>query len=182
MHGARGRRPQGRGVESVQGGGSVLFSIADKRDTEDLFDAALPETAVPATGPMTLPFEDDDASVGLGTPLGTIVLVFTELNLSVSDASTTDGPDLGLRCRLVEEGDVGVDTFVVEADPTATPTETATADPSTTASPVRPGLVETDAPEDEGTPLLPAALLGAAALTAAALGARSLRSAATRRH
>ncbi|WP_404350315.1 hypothetical protein LG324_18465 [Phycicoccus jejuensis] len=47
---------------------------------------------------------------------------------------------------------------------------------------MRPGLVQTDAPEDEGTPLLPAALLGAAALTAAALGARSLRSAATRRH
>ncbi|GIL35297.1 DUF6801 domain-containing protein [Phycicoccus sp. DTK01] len=171
------------GTTEASVGASLVAAVAeDPQDTATDIDLRIPDTAVPETGPMTLQVRNDDPGIRTAVRRGPNTLVADSLTLNVFDAGGTDDLVLNAECRLVDEGDVSFDRLTGTAAATATPTETATADPSTTASPVRPGLVQTDDPEDEGTPLLPAALLGAAALTAAALGARSLRSAATRRH
>jgi hypothetical protein len=163
-------------ITEVSGSGRLHAYIRDEvTDTFAPIDVVYPTTTVPASGPMTVPVRDDDASASTNTQPGENVLVSPFFSIGI-DSASPDAGGITFECEPADDGDFAIDRL------TGTTAPTATAEPSTTASAVRPGLVQTDAPDDEGTPALPAALLGAGALTAAALGRRLRRSGTIRRH
>lgn len=165
---------RGEDVEEVSGAGTLATGIEEIYGAGDETDFLVATTAVPTSGSLTVSLSDVEVG-GVPSRLGTNTFVPGDY-LQIGVGNLQAGFFLDLDCDLVDEGDIAIDRFLGTAAPTAT------AEPSTTASAVRPGLVQTDAPVDEGTSGLPAALLGAGALTAAALGWGLRRTGTSRRH
>lgn len=156
---------------------AVVASAPD--DTLSPIDVAYAATAVPASGPMTVPVRDDDASAATNVRRGENVLVAEFFSIGIgSNSPRRDG--ISFECEPAAQTDTAIDRLTGTVAPSATPTETAT--PSASVSAVRPDLVQTDAPTDEGGSLHPVALLAGGALGAAAVGWRLRRSGSARRH
>ncbi len=169
------------GPERLDGYGTLVeYTLNKELDTVTFVDLRYPAAAVPASGPMEVPIQNDDLSIASRTVRGPNLLVAPTFQGSLSDPDSTPprADVVTFACEAPATADIAFDRLTG----TVAPRPTATTEPSTTASAVRPGLVQTDAPEDEGTPALPAALLGAGALTAVAAGWRLRRTGTTRQH
>lgn len=174
------------GPERLDGYGTLVeYTLNKETDTVTFIDLRYPPALVPASGPMEVPIQNDDLSIGSRTVRGTNLLVAPTFQGSLSDPDSAPprADVVSFACEAPATADIAFDrlTGTVAPQPPATTAPTTSA-PGSTASPVRPDLVQTDAPADEGTPALPAALLGVGALTAAALGWRLRRTGTTRRH
>ena len=155
-------------------GGGLMLTLLDETGEEYVVELSFDTTDVPAEGPMVLDVSGEGDPI-VAAEVGTNTLVADAFFLFVDTGE--EGDEVGLFCELTDEGDVSIDAF--EATAAAAPTTTVT----TTASPVRPVVVQTDFAEDRATalPLLAGAGLAAATVAVVAVG-RSARRETTRRH
>lgn len=163
------------GLTSIRGAGSIFLGVQEPADK--LGEATLQfDAEIPAEGQFTVPVS---GQIGKYQPrtAGTYTLVTGAELFFFLDPEGPDG-DSGLTCTPDSAGDSAIDTFAATA--AATPTMTVT----TTASPVRPVLVQTDfAGEDPAVPVRLALGVGVIALTGVAAGAAgTARRSGSRRH
>ena len=161
-------------LASIEGGGITFTLIDETGDEYDVFLDFGPEE-VPAEGPMTLTLDGEGGDV---TPkeAGTHTLVAGDFILFVDTGE--NGPDVGMGCKLTDEGDTTIDSFeaVAATSPTTAPAES--------ADPVRPVVVQTDFAGEDRSTALPLVLGGGllAVGTGAVATGRARARAASRRH
>lgn len=168
-------------VAEVVGSGRLHAEItAAPADTITPIDLALPATAVPEQGPLTMPLRNDDPGIATNVRQGENVLVAPRIFITLSPSDNGVAEGVALECTLVEGGDIAIDRLTG----TVTPSATASADPSPTATPVRPVVVQTDFAGDDGSSGLPVVVVGAVlAMAGGVLVVRRGRApSATRRH
>jgi hypothetical protein len=159
---------------SIQGGGITFTLIDETGDEYDVFVDFGPEV-VPGEGPMTLILTGEGGEV---TPkvAGTHTLVAGDFILFVDTGE--NGPDVGMGCKLTDEGDTTIDSFeaVAASSPTTAPVES--------ADPVRPVVVQTDFAGEDRSTALPLVLGGGllAVGTGAVAAGRARARATSRRH
>ena len=163
------------GLTSIRGAGSIFLGIQEPADK--LGEATFQFDAdIPAEGPFTVPVS---GQIGEYQPqkAGTYTLVTGAELFFFLDPEGPDG-DSGLTCTPDGGGDTAIDVFTATA--ATTPTRTVT----TTASPVRPVVVQTDfAGEGPALPLPLALGVGVIGLAGLAAGVtRVARRPGPRRH
>ena len=151
----------------------LLLTLVDGSDEEYPVELSFKTFPVPAEGPLVVTVGGEGGTV-FPAGVGTNTLVASDFVLSVGTGD--QGPEAGMSCTLTDEGDISIDTF----EATAAPTPTATV--SETATPQRPGVVQTDFAGDDGSSAAPLLLGGAAAGAVVALVARGVRRGSVRRH
>ena len=161
-------------LSSIEGGG-VTYTLVDETGEEyDVFLDFGPED-VPADGAMTLTLDGEGGDVS-AKEAGTQTLLAGDFILFVDTGE--NGPDVGMGCKLTDEGDTTIDSFeaVAATSPTTAPAES--------ADPVRPVVVQTDFAGEDSSTALPLVLGGGllAVGTGAVATGRARARAASRRH
>jgi len=162
-------------LDPIEGAGGTL-TVLDETGDEFEFLFEFPSTEVPGTGPLVLQVVGESGEDVVPTEAGPYTLLAGDFGLSIDTG--VEGPDAGMDCQLVDEGDIAIDAFAVAA--AATPTGS----PTTTVAPTRPVVVQTDFAGEDGASALPLVLGGgllAAGGAAFATGRARVR-AASRRH
>ena len=164
-------------LSSIEGEGSTYMGFEEPGYKIGEVFFRFGETSVPAEGTLTLQIEGE---VGEYEPqqAGPHTLVagpymYVYLKLSEVDG----GPEAGISCELVAEGDPAIDAF--SATEAATPTTTVT---TTTATAVRPLVVQTDFAADDPSSTVALLAGGGLALTAALMLGHHVRGYSSRRH
>lgn len=168
----------------------VQLTVVDETGEPYVMELDVEPTPIPASGPMVVAVEGVDPEDIEAFEPGTVTLLAVAFFIADGDIDSEEQPQTFLLCEVEDEQTAVVDTFTVAEDEDPVPTVTATVVPTPTVtvtmapaspSPVRPVLVQTDAPETSGpsTGALALAGLGAGALVLA--GRRLVRRPA-RRH
>ena len=172
------------GVEELFGSQGLLLTLIDETGDEHVVELSFPTTVVPAEGPIVLQISGKPTAIKAAV-VGTNTLIANDFILEVGTGAS--GPDAGMYCGLIDEGDLTIDAFEATAasTPTTTPTKatpTTTTGTATTGTPKRPKLVQTDFAGDDRSVALPILVGGGFAATTAVLVASGAGRARTRRH
>jgi hypothetical protein len=167
---------RGAGLTSIQGGGETNLFV-DPAGDELFASFGFGPTELPAEGPVTLDLDGEADRFRPQDP-GTQTILLFDFGLFV-DTGDPEGPGAGMFCESADGQDVAIDALQATAAVTPAPTTTVT----TTATPVRPVVVQTDFAHEDSTAFPLGLGAGILALSGAAAAlARTARRSASRRH